>query len=91
MNETDNFAETVQFRLERDRAKMVRDVLLQVFLALQEKGYDPINQMVGYIMSGDPTYITTQNNARGLIRKLERDEILEEMLRFYIDKQLHDR
>ena len=81
MNEKDNFAETVQFRLERDRAKMV-------FLALQEKGYDPINQMVGYIMSGDPTYITTQNNARGLIRKLERDEILEEMLRFYIDKQL---
>lgn len=59
-------------------------ILKHVYRALQEKGYDPINQIVGYIMSGDPTYITSYNNARHLIRRLERDELLEELVRFYV-------
>ena len=60
------------------------DVLKHVYGALVEKGYDPINQIVGYIMSGDPTYITSHNGARSLIMKMERDELVEEMLKTYI-------
>lgn len=63
----------------------VSQVLEQVYIALTEKGYNPINQIVGYIMSGDPTYITSHKNARSLIMKVERDEILEELMRVYID------
>ena len=62
------------------------DVLLTVYDALEEKGYNPVNQIVGYIMSGDPTYITGHNNARSLISKLERDELLEEIVKFYLDE-----
>jgi len=62
------------------------DVLLDVYDALEEKGYNPVNQIVGYIMSGDPTYITGHNNARSLISKLERDELLEELVKFYLDE-----
>ena len=62
----------------------VSDVLAQVYGALVEKGYNPINQIVGYIMSGDPTYITSHKNARGMIMRAERDEIVEEMLKEYI-------
>ena len=62
----------------------VRDALIDVYRALQEKGYNPVNQIVGYIMSGDPTYITSHNNARSLIMKVERDELVEEVLRAYI-------
>ena len=62
----------------------MRDVLKIVFQALSEKGYNPVNQIVGYIMSGDPTYITSHNNARSLIMKVERDELVEEVLRAYI-------
>ncbi len=61
-----------------------REILLTVHEALTEKGYNPINQMVGYILSGDPSYITSYNGARSLIRKLQRDEILEELVMFYI-------
>lgn len=61
-------------------------ILVSVFNALKEKGYDPITQIVGYIMSGDPSYITGYNNARALIRKLERDELLEELVRHYVEK-----
>lgn len=62
----------------------VEDILERVYLALKEKGYDPVNQMVGYIMSGDPTYITSHNNARSLIMKVERDELVEEVIRYFI-------
>ena len=64
--------------------QLVRDVLAIVYRALMEKGYNPVNQIVGYIMSGDPTYITSHNNARSLIMKVERDELVEEMLKAYI-------
>ncbi|HIX15640.1 MAG TPA: IreB family regulatory phosphoprotein [Candidatus Hungatella pullicola] len=66
----------------------VSQVLEQVYIALTEKGYNPINQIVGYIMSGDPTYITSHKNARSLIMKVERDEILEELMAVYIDTKL---
>lgn len=62
----------------------VREVLASVYAALTEKGYNPVNQIVGYIMSGDPTYITSHKNARALIMKVERDELVEEMLKAYI-------
>ena len=62
----------------------VHMILERVYEALQEKGYNPVNQMVGYIMSGDPTYITSHNNARSLIMKVERDELVEEVLKAYI-------
>jgi uncharacterized protein (UPF0297 family) len=66
----------------------VSQVLEQVYQALTEKGYNPVNQIVGYIMSGDPTYITSHKNARSLIMKVERDEILEELLSVYIHVRL---
>lgn len=62
----------------------VEDILQQVYIALKEKGYNPVNQIVGYIMSGDPTYITSYNNARSLIMKVERDELVEEVLKYFI-------
>ena len=66
----------------------VEDILQQVYIALKDKGYNPVNQIVGYIMSGDPTYITSYNNARSLIMKVERDEILEELMAAYVDSRL---
>lgn len=63
----------------------VSEVILRVYKALVERGYNPVNQIVGYIMSGDPTYITSHNNARSLIMKVERDEILEELMRNYVE------
>ena len=63
----------------------VSEVILRVYQALVERGYNPVNQIVGYIMSGDPTYITSHNNARCLIMKVERDEILEELMRNYVE------
>lgn len=62
----------------------VEDILQQVYVALKDKGYNPVNQMVGYIMSGDPTYITSYNNARSLIMKVERDELVEVVLKYFI-------
>ena len=67
------------------------EVLAHVYDALVEKGYDPINQIVGYVMSGDPTYITSHRNARSLIMKVERDEILEELMAAYVDARLSGR
>ncbi|MCQ2517153.1 MAG: IreB family regulatory phosphoprotein [Lachnospiraceae bacterium] len=75
---------TQYFDIEADRERVNR-VLSQVYEALKEKGYNPVNQIVGYIMSGDPTYITSHNNARSLIMKVERDELVEEMLVEYIN------
>ena len=64
------------------------EVLKEVYTALTEKGYNPINQIVGYIMSGDPTYITSYKGARSLIKKVERDELLEELMRNYVESKL---
>ena len=72
------------FTVEKEPELQVKDVLEIVFRALSEKGYNPVNQIVGYIMSGDPTYITSHNGARSLIMKMERDELVEEMLKSYI-------
>lgn len=71
------------FKVETDN-NTVKKTLDEVYHALTEKGYNPVNQIVGYIMSGDPTYITSHNNARSLIMKVERDELVEEVLRAYI-------
>lgn len=76
------------FRTVQENKMDVSQVLEQVYTALTEKGYNPVSQIVGYIMSGDPTYITSHKNARSLIMKVERDEILEELLTVYIDERL---
>ena len=79
--------ETVQFDVvDKEYENEAKKILSAVSAALIEKGYNPVNQIVGYILSGDPTYITSYNNARSLIRKLERDELLEELVRFYVEK-----
>mgnify|MGYP000393006632 CR=1 FL=1 len=70
--------------IQEENKLEVSDILEQVYVALCEKGYNPINQIVGYIMSGDPTYITSHKSARSLIMKVERDEILEELMAVYI-------
>ena len=75
---------TQYFKVETEPETGVRVVLSTVYEALNEKGYTPVNQIVGYIMSGDPTYITSHNNARSLIMKVERDELVEELLTEYI-------
>lgn len=79
------FNETMKINLEFDKSQEVRDIVSRVYEALKVKGYDPISQMVGYILSGDPTYITSYNGARGLIVKIERDELLEEFVKTYIN------
>lgn len=79
---------TQYFKAVQDKKLNVSQVLEQVYIALSEKGYNPINQIVGYIMSGDPTYITSHKNARSLIMKVERDEILEELMQVYINTKL---
>ena len=76
---------TQYFKVEKEPEIKVSDVLEVVYHALSEKGYNPVNQIVGYIMSGDPTYITSHKSARSLIMKVERDEILEELMSVYID------
>jgi uncharacterized protein (UPF0297 family) len=76
--------ETVDFKVEREKIIEAKEILQKVYEALVEKGYNPINQIVGYILSGDPTYITSHNDARNLIRKIERDELLEKMVKEYI-------
>ena len=75
---------TMTFRITNDNEDVMRDTLTAVYDALKEKGYNPINQIVGYILSEDPTYITTHNNARSLIRKIDRDELLAEMVKYYL-------
>lgn len=73
------------FKVDVDTASSVEVILQTVFEVMKEKGYNPLNQIVGYIMSGDPTYITSYKNARSLIMKVERDEIVEELLKSYIN------
>jgi uncharacterized protein (UPF0297 family) len=78
---------TMKFNIKQDDVEVKpKDVLLQVYAALEEKGYNPTNQIVGYLLSGDPAYIPRHNNARTLIRKLERDELIEELVRSYLRK-----
>ena len=74
----------MMFKVGTDESLTPSAIITSVYRSLQEKGYNPINQLVGYLLSGDPTYITGHNNARSLIRKLERDELLEELVREYL-------
>ena len=75
---------TMKFSVEKEDNAKTQEIMKEVYEALVEKGYNPINQLVGYILSGDPTYITSHKNARNLIRSVERDELLEKMLKNYI-------
>ncbi len=77
--------ETMKFDVEKEQNARTKEILKEVYNALEEKGYNPINQIVGYILSGDPTYITSHKGARNLIRQVERDELLEKMVKEYID------
>ena len=79
---------TQYFRAVQENKMDVNEVLKLVYEAMTEKGYNPLNQIVGYVMSGDPTYITSHKSARSLIMKVERDEIVEELLKIYIEKNL---
>lgn len=85
-----NINNTQFFTVQKEPELQVSDVLEIVYKALKEKGYNPVNQIVGYIMSGDPTYITSHNNARSLIMKVERDELVEEVLKTYIGNSAWD-
>ena len=82
------FNNTQYFKVELDKELDVRDIIASVYGALTEKGYNPINQIVGYLMSGDPTYITSHKGARSLIMRAERDEIIEVFLDDYIENNL---
>ncbi|AMJ42209.1 MULTISPECIES: IreB family regulatory phosphoprotein [Anaerotignum] len=82
-----NINETQYFgRVEKEPENEAKKILIAVSTALKEKGYNPVNQIVGYILSGDPTYITSYMNARVMIRKLERDELLEELVKDYMNR-----
>lgn len=76
--------ETVRFRLDDTNKQEINQTLTNVYRSLDEKGYNPINQIVGYVLSGDPAYIPRYNDARNQIRRYERDEIVEELVRFYL-------
>lgn len=80
----DDLTKTQFIQIETFADLSVSEIIERVYVALKEKGYNPVNQIVGYIMSGDPTYITSHNNARSLIMKVERDEIVEEVLKYFI-------
>ena len=75
---------TQTFSLGNEQEQEIRKILLTVYDALKEKGYNPINQLVGYILSEDPTYITTHNNARNLIRRIDRDILLQNLVKYYL-------
>ena len=75
---------TIKFVVPDDSAQEMKAILAAVYRSLSEKGYNPINQIVGYILSEDPTYITNHNNARALIRKVDRDELLQTLVKYYL-------
>ncbi len=75
---------TMTFSIHQEREREMKQTLMVIYDALREKGYNPINQLVGYILSEDPTYITTHNNARALIRRIDRDELLQALVRSYL-------
>lgn len=76
---------TAVFKPQKDENTKIKDIMEQVVVALKEKGYEPVSQIVGYILSGDPTYITSHNNARALVCKIERDDLLQEMIKSYLN------
>ena len=80
-----NIDKTMQSDLNVNKEDMTKAILNDVYNALKEKVYNPINQLVGYLISGDPSYITSYNGARALLRKLERDEIIEEVIKSYLE------
>ena len=80
-----NLDETMNFKIEKENNERVQEILKEVYNALEEKGYNPINQIVGYILSEDPTYITTYNNARNLISRIDRDDLLEALVKSYLN------
>lgn len=80
-----NLSETMLFDPQEEEEKNIRDIMTKVYDALQEKGYKPENQLVGYLMSGDPTYITSYKDARKMIRQIDRDTIIEELIKYYIN------
>lgn len=82
-----NMEETMMFKVGAEETNEAAMIIKEVCRSMREKGYNPINQLVGYLLSGDPTYVTSYNNARGMIRKLERDELLEEFIQAYIKEQ----
>ena len=91
MDNKKNLNETVSFgTVEKETISATKVILMTVYDALVAKGYNPVNQIVGYILSGDPTYITSYNNARVLIRKLERDELLEELVKDYLQHNVQE-
>lgn len=79
--------QTMAFSVKQDRKDEIKKTLTVVYEALLEKGYNPVNQIVGYILSEDPTYITTYNNARSLVRHIDRDELLQEMVKSYLNQK----
>jgi len=82
-----NSQTTIQFNIRKDPEEEMRKILLEVHDALAERGLNPVSQIVGYILSEDPTYITTHNNARSLVRRIDRDELLQVLVRNYIQKE----
>ena len=77
---------TVLFNVGKEEENQARKIMLAVYRALKEKGYNPLNQLVGYLISGDPAYVTSHSNARSMIRQVERDELLEELVRAYLEQ-----
>ncbi|MDR0468410.1 MAG: IreB family regulatory phosphoprotein [Peptococcaceae bacterium] len=78
---------TVMFKIRNETEISTREILQSVYTALEEKGYSPINQIVGYLLSGDPAYITSHQNARNMIRRLDRDELLEELVTYFLKEE----
>jgi len=78
---------TISFSIREDKDREMKQILTQVYDALREKGYNPINQIVGYILSEDPTYVTTHNNARSLIRRIDRDDLLHTLVNSYLNSE----
>ncbi|MFM1515000.1 IreB family regulatory phosphoprotein [Helcococcus ovis] len=83
---TNKFEETMKFKLEVNKEDKTVEILKKVYVSLKDKGYDPANQIIGYILSGDPTYITSYNDARKIIKQIDRNELLENILNFYFEK-----
>ena len=82
-----DFDKTMSFNFEKEKNTKTKEILKEVYEALVEKGYNPINQIIGYLLSGDSSYITGYKNARSIIKKFERDEILEEVIQYYLNRK----
>lgn len=78
--------DTTRFEIVTDRKQQAHDIMAEVMASLEEKGYNPINQLVGYFLSGDPTYITNHKGARGVVRRMERDDLLAVIIRDYVER-----